>query len=412
MRSKELFSEAKHYLPGGVSSPVRAVSPWPFYVKSAKGAVLKTEDGDELIDCCCGYGPLLLGHAPNEIAHEVEHQLERGWLFGCPTELEIEFAKRIAHDYPSIDMCRFVSTGCEATMTALRLARGVTGKNDIVKIEGGFHGAHDAVLVAAGSGAATLGVPDSAGVPADFVKHTHQIPFNDSQALEDLLAKNKDTAALIIEPVMGNVGPILPKDGYLHDVREICSAYDVLLIFDEVITGYRLGLGGAQVKFGVTPDITTLGKVAAGGFPLGVVGARREIMEQISPAGTVYNAGTFNANPISMTAGLAVTAYLHAHEEIYAKTEAMVQKIRDAIPKSASGSFVSCGSMFKYFYRRSAPQNYREAKECDLVAHRAFFERALGIGVFLPPSQFETNFLSFAHDDAAVAKICRAFRFV
>ncbi|HJJ47431.1 MAG TPA: glutamate-1-semialdehyde 2,1-aminomutase [Methanocorpusculum sp.] len=412
MRSKELFSDAQKVLAGGVNSPVRAISPHPFYVKSAKGAVLNTEDGDELIDCCMGYGPLLLGHAPEEIAHEVEHQLERGWLFGSPTEAEIELAKLIAADYPSIDAVRFVSTGCEATMTALRLARGVTGKSDIVKIEGGFHGAHDSVLIEAGSGALSCGIPNSAGVLDDTAKHTMQVPFNDADALEDCLSKHADTACLIMEPVMGNIGPILPEKGYLEDVREITKSHDVLLIFDEVITGYRLGLSGAQGKFGVTPDITTLGKIAAGGFPIGVIGANREIMSLLAPEGPVYNAGTFNANPVSMAAGLAVNKYLHAHEDMYAKVEAQVAKIRDSVPESAKGTFVSCGSMFKYFYRATAPKNYREAKECDTAAFRDFFERALGIGVFVPPSQFETNFLSFAHDDAAVAKICRAYRFV
>ena len=412
MRSKELFEEARTCLSGGVSSPVRAIQPYPFYVKSAKGPILKTEDGDELVDCCMGYGPLLLGHAFEPVAHEVEHQLERGWLFGCPTELEIRLAQRIAADYPSIEAVRFVSSGCEATMTALRLARGVTGKTDIAKIEGGFHGAHDAVLVAAGSGALTHGVPDSAGVPKDFVKHTHQVPYNDTEALETLLSKNTNIAAFIMEPVMGNVGPVLPEEGYLKVVREITKAHDVLLIFDEVITGYRLGLGGAQKLFGVTPDITTLGKIVAGGFPIGVIGSSRKIMEQLAPAGPVYNAGTFNANPLSMTAGLAVTEYLHANEQLYAKAEENVKKIAASIPASSTGSFVSLGSMFKYFYRAEAPKNYREAKECDTAAFRRFFETALGIGVFVPPSQFETNFLSFAHDDAAVAKICRAYRFV
>lgn len=412
MRSKELFQEAQEYLPGGVSSPVRAIEPYPFYVKSAKGPILKTEDGDELIDCCMGYGPLLLGHAPQFIAHEVEHQLEKGWLFGCPTELEIRLAQKIAGDYPSIDKVRFVSSGCEATMTALRLARGVTGKTDIVKIEGGFHGAHDAVLVAAGSGALTHGMPDSAGVPEDFTKHTRQVPFNDAEALEELLTKNTNIAALIMEPVMGNVGPILPQDSYLKEVREITRAHDVLLIFDEVITGYRLGIGGAQKLFGVKPDITTLGKIVSGGFPIGVIGSSKEIMDNIAPSGNVYNAGTFNANPVSMAAGIAVNNYLHANENLYDKAEENVRKIKESIPSSAEGSFVSIGSMFKYFYRKSAPKNYKEAKECDTNAFRSFFDRALGIGVFIPPSQFETNFLSFAHDDAAVAKICRVYKFV
>ncbi|HJJ54914.1 MAG TPA: aminotransferase class III-fold pyridoxal phosphate-dependent enzyme, partial [Methanocorpusculum sp.] len=303
-------------------------------------------------------------------------------------------------------------SGCEATMTALRLARGVTGKTDIVKIEGGFHGAHDSVLVAAGSGALTHGVPDSAGIPEDFVKHTHQVPYNDIEGLETMLSKNTNIAALIMEPVLGNVGLILPEEGYLKAVREITKAHDVLLIFDEVITGYRLGLGGAQKKFGITPDITTLGKVVAGGFPIGVIGASRKIMGHLAPSGPVYNAGTFNANPISMTAGLAVIGYLHTNEQLYAKAEENVKKIAASVPASATGSFVSIGSMFKYFFREEAPKNYHEAKECDIAAFRRFFETALGIGVFIPPSQFETNFLSFAHDDAAVDKICRAYRFV
>ncbi|HJJ27074.1 MAG TPA: glutamate-1-semialdehyde 2,1-aminomutase, partial [Methanocorpusculum sp.] len=277
--SQKLFSEAKQILPGGVSSPVRAISPYPFYVRSAEGSKLFTEDGKTYIDCCLGYGPLLLGHRNPVIAAAAAKQLESGWLFGTPSALEVTLAKKIIADYPSIEMLRFVSTGCEATMSALRLARGFTGKSGIVKVEGGFHGAHDSVLIAAGSGATTHGIPDSLGVPKETAAWTRQVPFNDAEALETVLSKNPDTAAFIVEPVMGNCGVVLPEKEYLEDVREITHAHDVLLIFDEVITGYRLGLHGAQGYFGVTPDLTTLGKIAGGGLPIGIFGGRREIME-------------------------------------------------------------------------------------------------------------------------------------
>lgn len=408
-RSETLFDEAKTLLPGGVSSPVRAIRPYPFYVKCAKGAVLTTVEDRNLIDCCLGYGPLILGHANSVIKAAISSQLENGWLYGTPTELEIDLAKRIIGDHPSMDMLRFVSTGTEATMAALRLARGFTGKTDIVKVEGGFHGAHDAVLIAAGSGATTHGTPDSAGVLPDFAAHTRQVPYNDPEALEVLLSKNDNIAAFIIEPVMGNIGPILPDDGYLKAVREITAAHDVLLIFDEVITGYRLGIGGAQVKFDIRPDQTILGKIAGGGLPIGVFGGRREILEMISPAGSVYNAGTFNANPATMAAGIAVNKYLHTHEDIYPKLEEKTRILEESVLPQASGTFVRMGSMFKYFFRSSAPRNYTEAKQCDTDAFRTFWEKALSAGVFLPPSQFETNFLSTAHGESEMTKLVQVY---
>ena len=407
-KSRKLFEEAKTLLPGGVASPVRAIQPYPFYTESASGCRLKTVDGAEYIDCCLGYGPLLLGHAHPSVTAAVRDQLSRGTLFGTPSKLEVELARMITSDYPSVDMLRFVSTGTEATLSALRLARGFTGKTEIVKVEGGFHGAHESVLVAAGSGALTHGIPDSAGVPHEFAAATRQVAYNDAEALEEVLSKNDNIAAFIVEPVMGNVGPILPVKGYLEAVREITKAYDVLLIFDEVITGYRLGIGGAQVRFGVTPDITTLGKIVGGGLPVGVFGASREIMEMVSPSGAVYNAGTFNANPLSLSAGLAAICFLHENAGLYSKAEAAVSRIAESI-RGSTESFVTCGSMFKYFFRKSAPKNYREAKESDTAAFRKFWEAALTSGVFLPPSQFETNFLSFAHDKEAVDKICEVY---
>jgi glutamate-1-semialdehyde 2,1-aminomutase len=309
-----------------------------------------------------------------------------------------------------MDMVRFVSSGSEATMAAIRLARGFTGKTDIIKIEGGFHGAHDSVLIKAGSGATTLGIPDSAGIPADVVAHTRQVPYNDPEALESLLSGNRDIAALILEPVLGNIGPVLPQKNYLQEVRSITKAHDVLLIFDEVITGYRLGIGGAQVRFGIRPDITTLGKIIGGGLPIGAFGGRKEIMEMIAPAGPVYQAGTFSGNPLSLAAGKAMVGYLHEHAALYNTLEKNGAIIRESLPAHASGSFVSLGSMFKYFFRKTPPRNYREVKECDTVAFSGFWNRMLKSGIFLPPSQFETNFLSAAHDDRAVNTIAEAYR--
>ncbi|HUH78592.1 MAG TPA: glutamate-1-semialdehyde 2,1-aminomutase [Methanoregula sp.] len=408
MKSSELFAEAEGLMPGGVSSPVRAIKPYPFYTAGADGSHITTVDGETLIDFCMAYGPLLLGHAHPEIRRAIEEQLERGWLYGTPSPLEPEFARIITGDHPGMDMLRFVSTGSEATMAAIRLARGFTGKKDIVKIEGGFHGAHDAVLVKAGSGAVTTGVPDSAGVLADLVAHTRQVPYNDTEALETLLSTHHDVAALIIEPVLGNIGPVLPEDNYLHDIREITGTYGVLLIFDEVITGYRLGIGGAQKMFGVQPDLTTLGKIIGGGLPIGAFGGRREIMKLVSPAGPVYQAGTFSGNPLSLTAGIATVRWIRARPSLYGKLAERTRAIGESIG-SGQGSFVSLGSMFKYFFRPAPPRNYREAKECDTEAFGRFWGRMLDCGIFLPPSQFETNFLSAAHTEQDCTTLAQAY---
>jgi len=408
--SAALFTRAQTLMPGGVSSPVRAIKPHPFYTVSAKGAHLKTADGATLLDCCMAYGPLILGHAKPEIRAAIDKQLENGWLYGTPTPLEPEFAALVTGDHPGMDMIRFVSSGSEATMAAIRLARGFTGKKDIVKIEGGFHGAHDAVLVKAGSGATTMGVPDSAGVLADLVAHTRQIPYNDPEALDTLLTMQKDVAALIIEPVLGNIGPILPEENYLRDVREITKAHDVLLIFDEVITGYRVGIGGAQKKYGVKPDLTTLGKIIGGGLPIGAFGGRRDIMEQTAPKGPVYQAGTFSGNPLSLAAGSATIRYLHDHASLYGNLDEKTRALEEAMGPQAGGSFVRLGSMFKYFFREAPPKNYREVKECDTAAFGAFWKKMLDAGIFLPPSQFETNFLSEAHTDRDCATLARAYK--
>jgi glutamate-1-semialdehyde 2,1-aminomutase len=409
MKSSELFETAKTLMPGGVSSPVRAIRPYPFYTAHASGSHLTTVDGPVFIDCCMAYGPLILGHAHPLIREAIEAQLESGWLYGTPSPLEPAFAKMITGDHAGMDMVRFVSSGSEATMAAIRLARGFTGKKDIVKIEGGFHGAHDAVLVKAGSGATTMGVPDSAGVLADLVAHTRQVPYNDAEALESLLTLHTDVAALIIEPVLGNIGPILPEDNYLPGIREITRAHDVLLIFDEVITGYRLGIGGAQKMYGVKPDLTTLGKIIGGGLPIGAFGGRREIMGLVAPQGPVYQAGTFSGNPLSLTAGIATLQWLHDHRTLYRDLDEKTRALEESLDRTDNGSFVRLGSMFKWFFRNEPPKNYRDVKECDTGSFGRFWKRMLDDGIFLPPSQFETNFLSSAHSDEDLTTITRAY---
>ncbi|HXW99145.1 MAG TPA: glutamate-1-semialdehyde 2,1-aminomutase [Methanomicrobiales archaeon] len=410
MKSRELYERAVRLMPGGVSSPVRAIKPYPFYTLSGKGSRIRTADGKELVDCCMGYGPLILGHANPVIQDAIRGQLEKGWLYGTPTPLEPEMAGLVMHDFPSIEMVRFVSSGSEATMAAIRVARGFTGKSDIVKVEGGFHGAHDAVLVKAGSGATTLGVPDSAGVLADLTRHTLQVPYNDPEALEGVLARNKDVAAFILEPVLGNIGPVLPRENYLAEVRSITRAHDVLLIFDEVITGYRVGPGGAQGLYGVRPDLTTLGKIIGGGLPIGAFGGRREIMDYIAPCGPVYQAGTFSGNPLSLAAGIATLRYLGEHASLYQHLDEAGRAIGESVPTGAGGSFVRLGSMFQYFFRADPPRDYREAKESDTGAFGAFWKEMLARGVFLPPSQFETNFLSAAHTAGDVGAIAQGYR--
>lgn len=413
-RSRKLFKEAKKLLPGGVSSPVRAIKPYPFYVKHANGSKIIDIDGNEYIDYVMGYGPLLLGHNHPAIREAVIRQLSDGWLYGTPTELEVKLAKEIIKLYPSIDMVRFVSTGTEATMGALRAARGFTGKNKFIKIEGGFHGAHDAALVKAGSGATTLGTPDSAGVPKDFTKNTLQVPYNNIEAMTEAIEAHKeDIAAVIIEPVLGNIGPILPKEGYLEDVRRVTKENDVVLIFDEVITGFRLAMGGAQEYYKVIPDMTTLGKVLGGGFHIGVIGGKREIMENISPAGAVYQAGTFNGSPLSMAAGLAVIKTLKeekVHRKVNGAGEHLRRALSDAINDLGLNYSVSgIASMFKVFFG-SIPHNYQEALKCDKEKFNVFFRKMLSSEIFLPPSQYETNFLSLAHSQEDLDKTIRAYQ--
>lgn len=412
--SSQLFEVAKRLMPGGVSSPVRAISPYPFYVSRAEGPYLWDVDGKKLIDYCLAYGPMILGHRHPQVLEKVVEQLERGWLYGTPSELEIRLAERIVAHYPSIDMLRFVNTGTEATMAALRIARGYTGRDRIVKVEGGFHGAHDSVLVKAGSGATTLGIPDSLGVPKDTAKNTLQVPYNDLGALEAALTEFEgEVAAVIMEPVLGNIGPILPEKGYLEGARRLTKDHDVILIFDEVITGFRLSLGGAQTYYNVVPDMTTLGKIIGGGFPIGVVGGKRELMEMVAPSGGIYQAGTFNGSPTSLAAGMATLDVLEK-ERVLERLNSNGDELRKALAQIVGDlglnySVVGIASIFKIFFG-DAPRNYVEALKCDKAGYLAFARRMLKSGVFLPPSQFETNFLSAVHSEDVINQTLEAYK--
>ncbi|MCX6669518.1 MAG: glutamate-1-semialdehyde 2,1-aminomutase [Methanothrix sp.] len=412
--SIKLFDRAKRLLPGGVSSPVRAISPYPFYTDRAEGPYLWDADGNRFIDYCLAYGPMILGHRHPAIMKAVSDQLRKGWLYGTPSELEVRLAERVTGLYPGMEMLRFVSTGTEATMAALRVARGATGRNRIIKIEGGFHGAHDSALIKAGSGATTLGIPDSLGVPVDTAKNTLQVPYNDLAALEKVLKRFPgEIACLIMEPVLGNIGPVLPLEGYLQAVRDLTHEHDVLLIFDEVITGFRLSLGGAQKYYGVTPDLTTLGKIIGGGFPIGIFGGKRSLMEQVAPSGGIYQAGTFNGSPVSLAAGMATLDVLEK-EKVLERLNAVGDSMREALQEMVEDlklgySVVGIASMFKIFFGPE-PHNYTEALKCDKSGYLAFFRRMLASGVFLTPSQYETDFISCAHSEEVIQATLEAFR--
>jgi len=406
--SAKLYEKARKLMPGGVSSPVRAIDPYPFYVQKASDSRIWDADGNLYIDYCMGYGPLILGHAHPTVYAAVAEQLKLGWDYGTPVKAEIDLAERIQVDFPSMEMLRFVSTGTEATMSAIRAARGFTGKDTIVKIEGGYHGAHDAVLVKPGS--AAISTPSSLGVPAAAVKHTVQVPFNDVEALSGTLEKN-DAACLIIEPVMGNIGPVAPKESYLSDVRKVTEENETLLIFDEVITGFRLCIGGAQCLYGVTPDLTTLGKIVGGGFPIGVFGGTGEIMECVAPLGGVFNAGTFSGHPVSLAAGLATLSVLN--EEGYRRVNGLGDLLRRMLVDLLEEldvhiSVQGIGTMFQVFFTEKPVRNYQDALTCDTDLYKKFSAFMRDEGIFLAPSQYETNFISLAHSNEDLEYTIRA----
>lgn len=412
-RSEELHKRAKELMPAGVSSPVRAYEPFPRFINCGKGSKMWDVDGNEYIDYCMAFGPLILGHAPPPVVRAVKAAITKGSVFGAPTELEVLLAEKIRKHYPAGEMLRFVSTGTEATMHAIRLARGYTRRKKIVKVEGAYHGAHDAMLVKAGSGALTHSMPNSLGVLDDLAKHTVLVPFNDAQALRKAIREAEgDVAAMILEPVLGNVGPILPKEGYLKEVREITRASDVLLIFDEVITGFRLGLGGAQEMFGVRPDLFTMGKIVGGGYPIGVFAGRRDIMTNISPLGGVYQAGTFSGNPVSMTAGLETIKAIEkrGYGPLNRRSERLRKGLDDVFSRTSLPHRVSgIGSMFQVFFTDANILDWNDARASDTVSFMKMFRGLLDEGVYIPASQFETNFLSMAHSDADVESTLAAY---
>lgn len=417
-RSKELFAAAQKVIPGGVNSPARAfgsVGGDPPFIRKATGCHLVTEDGAALIDYVGSWGPALLGHAHPDVVEAVIKAARDGLSFGAATAAEVEFAELICEFVPSMrdGMVRLVSSGTEATMSALRLARGFTGRDKIIKCEGGYHGHADMLLVAAGSGAATLNIPGSAGVPAKAVLDTLLVPYNDAQAVAKLFeAHPGQIAAIIVEPVAGNMGCIPPRPGYLEALREITTREGAVLIFDEVMTGFRVAAGGAQARFGVTPDLTCLGKIVGGGMPVGAYGGRREIMSRVAPLGPVYQAGTLSGNPLSVAAGLETLKLIKRdkpHEALEATTKLLCEGL--ATRAKAHGidwTHVVVGPMFGFFFQAEPVWNYEQAKRSDPARFARFHSEMLARGVYFAPSAFEASFLSTAHDDAAIEQTLAA----
>ncbi len=417
-RSRELFEEAKKYIPGGVNSPVRAfksVGDVPRFIERAKGSHIWDVDGNEYVDYVCSWGPMILGHAHPRVVEAIKEQSEKGTSYGAPTELEVELAKMIVELVPSVEKVRMVNSGTEATMSAIRLARGYTGRNKVIKFEGGYHGHVDSLLVKAGSGLTTFGVPTSPGIPEDFAKHTITVPFNDIDALKRVLDEvGNDVAVVIMEPVMANAGLILPEPGFLEKVREITQEKGVVLIFDEVITGFRLSLSGAQGYFGITPDLSCFGKIIGGGLPVGAFGGKREIMDYLAPEGPVYQAGTLSGNPLAMAAGIATLKELQkegVYRELREKTEKLSEGLKEAA-KSAGVydkvSFKSIESISIVYFTSKEVKNYQDALTSNTEAYAVFFRRMLREGIYLAPSQFEVAFMSTAHTEEDIEKTVKA----
>jgi glutamate-1-semialdehyde 2,1-aminomutase len=402
-KSKKLFSNAKKIIPSGVNSPVRYFEPYPFFVKKSQGSSIWDEDGKKLIDFCNGYGALLLGHRRKEIINSVSNQLKKGTLFCAPTELEIKLSKLITGNYPSIEKVRLVNTGGEATMTAIRLARGFTKKKKIVKFEGCYHGAHDSVLVKAGSGSAHHGISVSEGGLSEISKNTLVVQYNNSKELEQVLKKNKDVAGVIVEPILANMGLILPEKNFLSEIRKITKKYNVPLIFDEVVTGFRVSPGGAQKHFGIKPDLTTLGKALGNGFTIAAVGGKKEIMNQLTPGGKVYQASTFAGNPISVSASISSILTMNKlKNKLYPQLEKYTALLTRAIDDIANDLRIPhkinfTGSMFQIFFTNKPVIDYKTSKNADAKKFQKMFRSLLKNGIFIAPSQFETVFLSYAH---------------
>ena len=410
--SAQLFERAKQVIPGGVNSPVRAfrgVGGTPLFIKSAQGCFLYDADGRAYIDYVGSWGPMILGHAQPEIIAAIQAAAQRGTSYGAPTELEIELADEVIDAYPSIEKIRMTSSGTEATMSALRVARGYTGRNKIVKFEGCYHGHGDSLLVKAGSGVATLGLPDSPGVLPEVAANTITVAFNDATALANVFAEvGTEIAAVIIEPVVGNMGCVPPHEGYLQAVRDITAQHGAVLIFDEVMTGFRVARGGAQELYGINPDMTCLGKIIGGGLPVGAFGGKHEIMDCVAPVGPVYQAGTLSGNPLAVTAGLTQLRLLR-NKEVYEHLERVTKKLVDGLGAAAAAAGIKTvsnrvGSMCTMFFTDEPVTDWTSATKSDREAFGKFFHAMLDEGVYLAPSQFEAAFVSYAHNDEIIER--------
>ncbi len=415
--SQSLFEKAQKYIPGGVNSPVRAfraVGGSPIFIKSAKGAFVYDEDGNEYIELINSWGPMILGHANDLIQRSVADAIQHSFSFGAPTRKEVEIAELIVSMVPSVEKVRMVNSGTEATMSAIRVARGYTGRDKIIKFEGCYHGHGDSFLIAAGSGAVTHGTPDSPGVTRGVANDTLTAPYNDLAAVQALVDNNKgQIAALILEPVVGNMGCVLPSDGFLEGLRAVCDKEGIVLIFDEVMTGFRLAKGGAQERFGITPDLTTLGKIIGGGMPVGAYGGKAEIMNWVSPLGPVYQAGTLSGNPIAMSAGLTMLHYLNDHPEVYTQLEASGNKLITGFGNSMKKlglnyTVNSIGSMYTLFFTTEPVNDFPSAKLSDLTLFGKYFHAMLERGIYMGPSQFESMFLSTALTDFHIDQVIKA----
>ena len=415
--SRRLFANSKKVIPSGVNSPVRYFEPYPFFTKKANGSHIWDEDGNDYIDFCNGYGALLLGHRRKEILHAVKNQLTKGTLYCTPTQLEIELSKLIIGNFPSIDKVRLVNTGGEATMTAIRLARGFTKNKKIIKFEGCYHGAHDSVLVKAGSGSAHNGISVSDGGLDEISKNTLVVQYNNFDDLEKTIRKNKDIAGVILEPILANMGLILPEKNFLSDIRKITKENNIPLIFDEVVTGFRVSPGGAQKHFGIKPDITTLGKALGNGFTIAAVGGKKEIMDLLSPSGKVYQASTFAGNPISVSAAISSLKTIHKiKNKLYSKLEKYNLLFTKALDDMANDLKIphqinSTGSMFQIFFTNKPVVDFKSSKNANAKKFQKMFNTLLKKGIFIAPSQFEVIFFSDAHTQTDLNKALDAYHF-
>lgn len=412
-RSEQLFKKAVDLIPGGVNSPVRAfgnVGMTPRFIASANGVYLTDADGNKYLDYVGSWGPMILGHTREDVLEKVFEACKKGLSFGAATEAEVEMAELICSMVPSIEMVRMVNSGTEAVMSAIRAARGFTGRDKIVKFRGCYHGHSDSLLVKAGSGALTTSVPDSAGVPKDDTKNTLVAEYNDKDSVQKLFDENKDQiAAVIVEPVAANMGLVLPEEGFLEFLREITKDHGSLLIFDEVITGFRLSLGGAQQYYNIKPDITTLGKIVGGGMPIGAYGGRREIMQMISPDGPVYQAGTLSGNPVATTAGIETLNILKNDPQIYERLEQKTRKLADAAREAGKGHICvnQIGSLMSVFFTDQKVRDFESAVTSNTEQYADYFGYLLDRGIYIAPSQFETMFISNAHTEEDIEKTCK-----